>query len=148
MNNNLSSENLAIKCVTKMNKKANFENYLGIKVLEANEGFSKIEMKIQNFMLNSHGTCHGGAIFSFADTAFAYACNSRNIATVGYSCDVTYIKPSFENDTLTAISKEIDLSKRNGIYDVEIRNQKDELIAHFIGKSRAINGTVLKEDEL
>lgn len=148
MSNNLTPKELAVKCIDKMNQAANFENHLGVRVVDIDDGFAKLEMKVQNFMLNGHGACQGGAIFSFADTAFAYACNGRNIPTVGYSCDITYIKPAFENDVLTAIGKEVDLSKRNGIYNIEVTNQKDELIAHFIGKSRAVSGTILNEDEL
>ncbi len=148
MSSNLTSKELANKCINKMNQEAKFENHLGVKIISIDEGYAKLNMKVQNFMLNGHGACQGGAIFSFADTAFAYACNGRNVPTVGYSCDITYIKPAFENDILTAIGKEVDLSKRNGIYNIEVRNQKDELIAHFIGKSRAVNGTILEEDEL
>ena len=148
MSKELTPKELAVKCITKMNKEANFENHLGVEIIDINDGYAKLEMKVQNFMLNGHGACQGGAIFSFADTAFAYACNGRNIPTVGYSCDITYIKPAFENDILVAMGKEIDLSKRNGIYNIEVTNQKGDLIAHFIGKSRAVNGTILDEDEL
>lgn len=148
MSKDLTPKEFAIKCITKMNKEAKFENHLGIEIVDIDEGFSKLIMKVQNFMLNGHGACQGGAIFSFADTAFAYACNGRNVPTVGYSCDITYIKPAFMNDILTATCTEVDLSKRNGIYNVEVKNQKNELIAHFIGKSRAVSGTILGEDEL
>lgn len=148
MSSNLTPKELAVKCITKMNTEANFENYLGVEILDVDEGYVKLKIKVQNFMLNGHGTCQGGAIFTFADTAFAYACNTRNIPTVGYSCDITYIKPAFENDILIAEAKEIDLSKRNGIYHINVINQKRELIAHFIGKSRAVSGTIIKEEEL
>lgn len=148
MSNNLTPKELAIKCITKMNGEAKFENHLGVEVMDLDEGFSQLRMRVQNFMLNGHGACQGGAIFSFADTAFAYACNGRNIPTVGYSCDITYIKPAFEHDILVAQSKEVDLSKRNGIYHVEVLNQKGDLIAHFVGKSRAVNGTIIDEEEL
>jgi len=148
MSSNLTPKDLAIKCITKMNAEAKFENHLGVEIEDLDEGFAKLRMKVQNFMLNGHGACQGGAIFSFADTAFAYACNGRNIPTVGYSCDITYIKPAYEHDILFAIGKEIDLSRRNGIYNIEVRNQKDDLIALFVGKSRAVSGTILSEDEL
>lgn len=148
MSKDLTPKEFAIKCITKMNKEANFENYLGVEIVDLDEGFSKLVMKVQNFMLNGHGACQGGAIFSFADTAFAYASNGRNIPTVGYSCDITYIKPALMNDILTATCTEIDLSKRNGLYNVEVKNQKQETIAIFIGKSRAVSGTILDENEL
>lgn len=148
MSSNLTPKELAIKCVTHMNKNAKFENHLGVEIIDLDDGFSKVLMKVQNYMLNGLGACQGGAIFTLADTAFAYACNGRNIPTVGYSCDITYIKPALEHDILTAIGKEIDLSRRNGIYNIEVRNQKDDLIALFVGKSRAVSGTILSEDEL
>lgn len=148
MSKNITSKELAVKCINKMHEDTKFETHLGVEILEIDEDYSKLQMEVKNFMLNGHGTCQGGAIFSFADTAFAYACNGRNIPTVGYSCDITYIKPAFEGDILVAIGKEVDLSRRNGIYCIEVKNQKNELIAYFIGKSRAVNGTILNEDEL
>ncbi len=148
MSSNLTSKELAVKCITKINKNAKFENHLGVEIIDIEDGFAQLRMKVQNFMLNGHGACQGGAIFSFADTAFAYACNGRNIPTVGYSCDITYIKPVFEHDILIANCKEVDLSKRNGIYHVEVSNQKGDLIAHFVGKSRAVNGKIITEEEL
>lgn len=148
MSSNLTPKELAIKCITKMNGEAKFENHLGVEIMDLDDGYAQLRMRVQNFMLNGHGACQGGAIFSFADTAFAYACNGRNVPTVGYSCDITYIKPAFEHDILIATGKEIDLSKRNGIYQVEVTNQKGDVIAHFIGKSRAVNGTIIDEEEL
>ncbi len=143
MMSDLSAKNLAIKCIEKINKEAKFDNHLGIEIIDIDEGYAKLKMEVQEFMLNGHGTCQGGATFSFADTAFAYACNGRDVPTVGYSCDITYIKPALKGDTLYAIAKEINLSKRNGIYQIEVQNQNDELIALFIGKSRAVNGSIL-----
>ncbi|MGB0990301.1 MAG: hydroxyphenylacetyl-CoA thioesterase PaaI [Halarcobacter sp.] len=148
MSNSLTPKELAIKCITKMNGEAKFENHLGVEIMDLDDGYAKLRMRVQNFMLNGHGACQGGAIFSFADTSFAYACNGRNVPTVGYSCDITYIKPAFEHDILIATGKEIDLSKRNGIYQVEVTNQKGDVIAHFIGKSRAVSGTIISEEEL
>jgi len=148
MSSNLTPKELAIKCITKMNGEAKFENHLGVEIVDLDDGYSKVIMKVQRYMLNGLGACQGGAIFTLADTAFAYACNGRNIPTVGYSCDITYIKPVFEHDILTATGKEIDLSRRNGIYNIEVTNQKGDLIAHFIGKSRAVKGTIIDEEEL
>ena len=148
MSSTLTNKELAIKCITSINKEAKFENHLGVEIIDLDEGYSKLAMRVQDFMLNGHGTCQGGATFAFADTAFAYACNGRNVPTVGYSCDITYIKPAFMNDILTATGTEVDLSKRNGIYNVEVRNQKNDLIALFVGKSRAVNGQIIDESEL
>lgn len=146
--NKMPDKDLAQKCIKKMNSQARFENHIGIQIEEIDAGFAKVSMKVEEYMLNGLKACQGGAIFTLADTAFAYSCNGRNVPTVGFSCDITYIKPAFDGDTLTAIGKEIDLSRRNGIYEIKVRNQKDELIALFIGKSRAVSGTILNEEEL
>jgi len=82
MSSTLTNKELAIKCITSINKEAKFENHLGVEIIDLDEGYSKLAMRVQDFMLNGHGTCQGGATFSFADTAFAYACNGRNIAIV------------------------------------------------------------------
>lgn len=144
----MNKKELATKCITKINEKAKFENHLCVEIIDVDEGYAKVRMEVQDFMLNGHGACQGGATFTFADTAFAYACNGRNVPTVGYSCDITYIKPAFKGDILTAVGKEVDLTKRNGIYNIEIRNQNNDLIAVFIGKSRAVNGSIIKEEAL
>lgn len=148
MSSSLSKKELATKCISKINEKAKFENHLCVEIIDVDEGYAKVRMEVQDFMLNGHGACQGGATFTFADTAFAYACNGRNVPTVGYSCDITYIKPAFLGDVLTAVGREVDLTKRNGIYNIEVRNQNNDLIAVFIGKSRAVNGQIIKEDEL
>lgn len=143
----MTQKELAQKCVETINGNASFENHLGVEILEVDRGKVKLKMQVKEFMLNGHRTCQGGAIFSFADAAFAYACNGENIPTVAYSCDITYLRPAFEDDVLIASAREVSKAGRNGIYDVDVTNQKGEVIAHFLGKSRALNGTILKENE-
>jgi len=144
----MNKTKLAQKCVEVINEKAMFENHLGAKIVEIDEGYAKLTMKIQEFMLNGHRTCQGGAIFSFADAAFAYACNGRNVPTVAFACDITFVNPVFANDELTAIAHEKYLERRNGICDVVVTNQDDKTIAIFVGKSRAIKGSILSEEQL
>lgn len=144
----MNEKKLAQKCVEVINEKAMFENHLGAKIAAVDVGYAKLTMKIQEFMLNGHKTVQGGAIFSFADAAFAYACNGRNVPTVAFACDITFVKPGFLDDVLTATAREKYLQGRNGLYDVTVTNQKDEIVAIFIGKSRAINGTILSDEEL
>lgn len=141
----MSEKLLAQKCINTISKDAFFDHYLGMEILDIDVGYSKLKMVIKEFMLNGHGTCQGGAIFAFADSAFAYACNGRDVPTVAYSCDITYVRPATTGDVLIATAREVNLLKRNGIYNIEVKNQNDELVAFFVGKSRAVNGTILKE---
>jgi acyl-CoA thioesterase len=94
-------------------------------------------------MLNGHGTCHGGYIFTLADSAFAYACNSYNLTTVAAGCTIDYLAPGREGDVLTAIAQERSASGRTGVYDIEVINQRGEKIALFRGKSYRIKGHVI-----
>lgn len=97
-------------------------------------------------MLNGHRTCHGGFIFALADSAFAFACNSRNESTVAAGCQIDYLIPGQEGDVLTAEAVERSLSGKTGIYDISVFNQEGRLIALFRGKSHRIQGFVLPAD--
>jgi len=144
----MSEDKLSYKIAKKMLETSNFENELGVELVSVDEGFAKIKMEVKDMMKNGHGTCQGGAIFSFADAAFALACNSRNIATVAQACDISFVKPAFIGDVLTATATEKYIKGRSGIYDVLVVNQKFESVAFFTGKSRAIPGTILEDEEL
>ncbi|WP_072679396.1 hydroxyphenylacetyl-CoA thioesterase PaaI [Arcobacter sp. LA11] len=144
----MSEEKLSYKVAKKMLATANFENALGVELVNVDEGFAKVRMEVTDMMKNGHGTCQGGAIFSFADAAFALACNSRNVATVAQACDISFVKPAFLGDVLTATASEKYIKGKSGIYDVVVVNQKFESVAFFTGKSRAIPGTVLEDEEL
>jgi acyl-CoA thioesterase len=115
-----------------------------LKIEEARVGFSRLSMKVLTSMLNGHGTIHGGMIFALADTAFAYACNSRNEASVAQSASITFLAPASVNDVLTAEARELALTKRSGSYHVSIRNDRGEPIAEFLGHSRTIGGAVVE----
>ena len=100
-------------------------------------------MKVRADMLNGHATCHGGFIFTLADSAFAFACNSANMSTVASGCSIDFIAPAREDDVLTAIGRERSLSGRTGVYDIEVTNQRGETVALFRGKSYRIKGHVI-----
>ncbi|MDO4230776.1 MAG: hydroxyphenylacetyl-CoA thioesterase PaaI [Lautropia sp.] len=118
---------------------------LGMKILDVVPGQAQLQMRVTKMMLNGHGTCHGGFLFSLADSAFAFACNTYNQRTVAQHCSISYLAPAFEHDELTATATELTRSGRSGLYDVLIRNQKDELLAVFRGHARTIKGTLLPE---
>jgi acyl-CoA thioesterase len=143
----MSEKKLCFKVASKMMENTKFEHELGIRLLDVEEGFAKMEMEVTEKLLNGHGTCQGGAIFSFADAAFAIACNSRNLTTVAGACDISFVKPAFKGDILTATATEKYLKGRNGIYDILVTNQKFESVAFFTGKSVAIKGNVIDIQE-
>jgi len=121
-------------------------HHMGIEITQISPGSATATMTVTKNMLNGHGMTHGGATFSLADTAFAYACNAYNKKTVAAGCDITYSGPSYEGDVLTAIAKETILMGRSGIYDVTITRQTGEVVGLFRGRSRTISGEVIQND--
>ena len=116
---------------------------LGITLDGVGAGCATMSMTIRADMLNGHGSCHGGFIFTLADSAFAFACNSHNLVTVGAGCTIDYLAPGRPGDVLTAEAIERTLAGRTGIYDVDVRNQEGRVIATFRGKSHRIGGDVV-----
>lgn len=119
--------------VEKMMQHDKFSQWLGIKVLEIKEGYSKIQMVVRDEMVNGFGIAHGGIAFSFADSAFAFACNNRNNLSVALDTSINFTKPVNVGDTLTAEAIEIHNGRSTGLYLITISNQNDEQVAHFKG---------------
>lgn len=117
-----------------------------IEIEEAREGYARIAMGVRADMLNGKAIAHGGMIFALADTAFAYACNSRNVNTVAQSATVVFVAPGREGDRLVAEAQEESQTSRSGVYAVKVRNQNGEIIAVFQGLSREIGGQVLPDN--
>jgi acyl-CoA thioesterase len=92
-------------------------------------------MVVKKKMLNGFGVCHGGIITTLADSAFAFACNSHNELALASSINVDFLKPANLDDKLTAIAREINLSFRNGLYNVDVFNDSKELVATMRGRS-------------
>ena len=121
---------------------------LGIRIAEVSPGHAELTMPVRADMLNGHAICHGGFIFTLADSAFAFACNSYNFNTVASGCGIDFIAPAREGDMLTARARERALAGRTGVYDVEVANQRGEAVALFRGKSYRIKGHVIDEDAM
>ncbi|MGD0189592.1 MAG: hydroxyphenylacetyl-CoA thioesterase PaaI [Rhizomicrobium sp.] len=119
---------------------------LGIEIEEIREGYARIAMRVRPDMLNGHRIAHGGMMFALADTAFAYACNSRNVSTVAQQASIVFLAPAHEGDRLTAEAKEVSLAGRSGVYAVTVRNGKGEDIAVFQGLSRTVGGKILSSE--
>ena len=116
---------------------------LGIRIVHVGPGFAELAMAVRADMLNGHEICHGGFIFTLADSAFAYACNSYNLNTVGAGCTIDYLAPGREGDVLTADAIEQALAGKSGVYDVKVSNQDGRAIALFRGKSIRVAGEVI-----
>jgi acyl-CoA thioesterase len=119
--------------------------WFGMRIDEIDEGFAMLSLTVEKKHTNGHGICHGGVTFALADSAFAFACNSRNQSTVAQHNTISYTTPVKLGDVLIATAKEISLIGRNGIYDVEVTNQEGLTVAQFRGYSRAIPGTLFEE---
>jgi len=110
-----------------------FSQWLGIRILEIREGYSKIQMLVREEMLNGFGIVHGGIAFSLSDSAFAFACNNRNNLSVALDTSINFTKAVHPGDTLTAEAKEIHNGKSTGLYHITISNQHNEQVAFFKG---------------
>jgi acyl-CoA thioesterase len=117
---------------------------LGMKIEDCSAGKAVVSMQIRENMVNGLSVCHGGLIFTLADSAFAFACNNTNFNTVAAGCTIDFLAPGKLGDTLTARAAERAQRGRSGIYDVDVVNQEGELIATFRGKSARIAGHVIE----
>lgn len=118
---------------------------LGMSIVEMDEGRAVLQMTVSEEHANGHAICHGGITFALADSAFAFACNSRNQSTVAQHNMISYLAPGRVGDVLTATATEISLTGRSGICDVQVTNQDGTRIAEFRGFSRAIKGQLFEE---
>lgn len=142
----LSPDDLARACADAMWKEDDASSGLGMTIVEIGPGRATLTMTVRPDMVNGHGIAHGGFIFTLADSAFAFACNSHNQHAVAFQGSITFIKPGKLGDVLVATAREISRSGRSGIYDVRV-TVSDEVIAEFRGHSRTIPGTWLPANE-
>jgi acyl-CoA thioesterase len=119
---------------------------LGMKLMEAGAGHAVVTMLVREDMLNGFGVMHGGLLFSLADTAFALACNDGSAVTFTSGADITFLRPVGPGQRLTAIAAERSRSGRTGIYDVSVRDESNEAVAEFRGRSRSTDRPVLWAD--
>ena len=108
---------------------------LGIEILDVAPGNVRIAMTVLPEMLNGHGLCHGGILFTFADSAFAFACNSYGEPMVAAGATIEFLAPGLGGERLTAVASEVTRTARSGIYDVRIANHAGESVAVFRGRS-------------
>jgi acyl-CoA thioesterase len=115
---------------------------LGMRILEVRPGYARLAMQVREDMVNGHQICHGGLIFTLADSAFAFACNTYDLVTVASAASVEFLLTARLGDELTAIAEERSRSKRTGVYDVTVHNSHGECVALFRGRSHQIGGSI------
>lgn len=120
---------------------------MGMELLACEPGRAVMRMVVKPLHLNGHQICHGGFIFTLADSTFAFACNSHNRNAVAAGCSIEFLRPTHVGDVLTCEGVEQTLSGRHGIYDMKVTNQRGEVVAMFRGKSAQIPGTVFPEED-
>ena len=138
---------LARACADAMWREDRASQGLGMEITAIGPGHATLAMMIQPHMVNGHGIAHGGFIFTLADSAFAFACNSHNERTVAAQGNITFIRPGKLGDRLVAEAREISRSGRSGIYDVRV-SAGDSVIAEFRGHSRSIGGTLVATGQI
>ena len=117
---------------------------LGIQLIDVGPGSACMQMRVRPDMLNGHATCHGGFIFTLADSTFAFACNSYNLQTVAAGCTIEFLAPAYEGEVLEAHATEQARSGKTGVYDVVVTNADGKKIALMRGKSHQISGSVIQ----
>lgn len=137
------TQDLAERVAAAMFARDNASQALGMIIDAVGPGYARLSMQVRKDMVNGHDICHGGLIFTLADSAFAFACNSDNHNTVASGASIDFVRPGILGDRLTAEAKERHAGGRSGVYDMTVTNQKGDLIALFRGKSARIKGTVL-----
>lgn len=141
----MNPEALAQACARQMWSEDTATRSLGMELEDVGPGRSAISVTVTEPMTNGHKICHGGYIFTLADSAFAFACNTYDQVTVAQHCSITFLAPARLGDRLTAKAVERSKQGRSGLYDVTVARQDGTVIAEFRGNSRTVKGTILPE---
>jgi acyl-CoA thioesterase len=136
---------IAQKCCETMWSNDLASKDLGMTVEVTEPGRAEARMKVRANMVNGHDICHGGYIFTLADSAFAFACNTYNFITVAASASIEFVRPARLGDCLVATAKEVHRGGRTGIYDITVTNQDDAVVAIFRGRSYATREPVFSK---
>jgi acyl-CoA thioesterase len=138
------AQELAQRCADHLFEHDPLSRSLGMKILQIAPGRATVLMPVRADMLNGHGSCHGGALFSLADSAFAFACNTYNAVTLAAGVTIDFLLPARRGDELTAVAQELWRSRRSGLYDIAIVNQRLEQIVLFRGRSHQTDGKLFE----
>jgi len=140
----LSPDQLAQAVAEHMFAREGLAPALGVEIEEVREGYARLSMTVRLDMTNGHGMVHGGMVFSLADCAFAYACNSRNVATVAQAASIVFLSSAQAGERLTVEAVERALEGRSGVYEMTVRSG-ERVVAVFQGQSRALGAPVIQD---
>jgi acyl-CoA thioesterase len=143
----LDAQSRAEKSAAAMWAADDASKWMGFAIEAVGPGTATLSMTVEKHHTNGHDICHGGVIFSLADSAFAFACNSYNKVAVAQMNTISFIAPGRLGDRLTATAREVSLRGRSGIYDVTVTREGGETVAEFRGCSRTIKGQNFPEEE-
>lgn len=138
---------MANACAEAMFARDQASQQLGMKIVSVAPGRAELSMTVDQRMIQGHGACHGGYLFTLADSAFAFSCNTYDKATVASGCSIEYVMPAKQGDVLIASAEERSRGNRTGIYDITITNQDKQVVAYFRGKSYQVRGSVRRLEE-
>jgi acyl-CoA thioesterase len=141
-----AAQRRAERATTSLFERDRASQALGMRITGVGPGWARVVMSVRADMVNGHAVCHGGIVFALADSAFAFACNSHNESTVAAAAAIDFLAAAREGDELTAEAHEIWRSRRNGIYEISVCNQRGERIALFRGRSWRLEGQVVSEE--
>lgn len=139
----VSAQEMAERCARAMWDDDTASRGLGMTLEAVSPGYSRLSMTVRDDMANGHDNCHGGFIFTLADSAFAFACNYNNLITVAQGASIDYLAPAKRGDRLTAIGEERSRGGRTGVYDIRVENQDGRVVALFRGKSYQTRGRIV-----
>lgn len=142
----MSEQALAEACTDNLWRNDRCTKALGITLEKISPGSAVLSMKVTEDMLNGHHTCHGGMMFTLADSAFAFACNGTSVVNVAQHCSVSFLKPVYQDEIIVATALERWREGRSGIFDVTLTNEAGESVAEFRGHSRSVSGNNLPEE--
>jgi acyl-CoA thioesterase len=141
----LSAQRRAERAAASMFQRDRASQALGMRVYSVGPGCAEVHMRVRADMLNGHGVCHGGFVFALADSAFAFACNSYNEATLAAAAQIDFLRAAAADTELIASARELWRGGRSGLYEIEVRTADGERIAFFRGRSYRVTGTVTEE---
>ena len=141
-----AADALARRAAAVMYERDTAARHLGIAVEDVGPGRAVLAMTIDETMLNGHDVCHGGYLFTLADTAFAYACNSQNEAALAQGASIDFLRPGRAGELLTATAVQQQQGRRTGLYDVSVTNAAGQCLALFRGRAFRVGGSVTREN--
>jgi acyl-CoA thioesterase len=139
----VDADDLARRCAERMYADDLASQALGITVSDVTAGGATATMTVRTDMLNGHEICHGGYVFTLADTAFAFACNTYDDVTVAAGADISFLEPVEVGAELAATAVEVARRGRSGLYDVTVRTGDGSVVAEFRGRSRSLGRPLL-----